>query len=174
MTWGNATNGPRSLFKFWLALAALVVALDQLAKWLITRHLRLGEAVRLTGFFNIVRAHNSGAAFSFLAGAGGWQRWLFTVLALAVSAFIVWLLRQHAGQKLFALALCLILGGAVGNVLDRFWHGYVVDYLDFHWTWLAPLFQSGHFPAFNLADSAITAGAIGLVLDELRRVRGGR
>jgi len=159
------------LFPLWLALAALVVALDQFVKWLIVGHYQLGEAVRVTGFFNLVRAHNHGAAFSFLQDAGGWQRWLFTALALVVSIFIVWLLRKHAGQKLFAFALCLILGGAVGNLIDRGLHGYVVDYLDFHWKFLTPLFHGGHFPAFNLADSAITTGVAALILDELRRVR---
>ncbi|HMN22401.1 MAG TPA: signal peptidase II [Ottowia sp.] len=155
----------------WLALAALVVALDQFVKWWIVGHYQLGDATPVTGFFNIVRAHNTGAAFSFLAGAGGWQRWFFVALALAASAFIVWLLRGHAGQKLFALSLTLILAGAVGNLIDRLVHGYVVDYLDFHWPLLEPLFYRGHFPAFNLADAAITAGAIGLVLDELLRMR---
>ena len=159
------------LFPLWLALAALVVALDQFVKWLIVSHYQLGEAVRVTGFFNLVRAHNRGAAFSFLQDAGGWQRWLFTALALVVSIFIVWLLRKHAGQKLFAFALCMILGGAVGNLIDRGLHGYVVDYLDFHWKFLTPLFHGGHFPAFNLADSAITTGVAALILDELRRVR---
>ena len=155
----------------WLALAAVVVALDQLVKWWIVGHYQLGDATPVTGFFNIVRAHNTGAAFSFLAGAGGWQRWFFVVLALAASAFIVWLLRAHASQRLFALSLALILAGAIGNVIDRLVHGYVVDYLDFHWRWLEPLFYRGHFPAFNLADSAITAGAVGLILEELLRMR---
>ncbi|MDR2127729.1 MAG: signal peptidase II [Burkholderiaceae bacterium] len=155
----------------WLTLATLVVVSDQLIKWLILGHYRLGDVTRVTGFFNIVRAHNTGAAFSFLASAGGWQRWLLAGVALAVAIFIVWMLRAHPRQKLFALSLSLILGGAVGNLIDRVVHGYVVDFLDFHWNWLAPMFRSGHFPAFNLADSAITAGAIGLILDELRRVR---
>jgi signal peptidase II len=159
------------LFPLWLALAALVAALDQLAKWFIASHWQLGEAMRITGFFNIVRAHNSGAAFSFLQNAGGWQRWLFTVLALAVSIFIIWLLRKHAGQKLFAFGLCLILGGAVGNLIDRSLYGYVVDYLDFHWRFLDLLFYGGHFPAFNLADSAITCGVALIIVDELRRSR---
>ena len=159
------------LFPLWLALAALVVALDQFVKWLIVSNYQLGETVHVTGFFHLVRAHNIGAAFSFLQDAGGWQRWLFTALALVVSIFIVWLLRKHAGQKLFAFALCMILGGAVGNLIDRVLHGYVVDYLDFHWKFLAPLFHGGHFPAFNLADSAITVGVFALILDELRRVR---
>ena len=158
----------------WLALAAVVAVLDQFTKQLILGHYRLGDATYVTSFFNVVRAHNTGAAFSFLAGAGGWQRWFFIGLALAVAGFIVWLLRAHPGQKLFAFALSMILGGAVGNVIDRMLHGYVVDFLDFHWSFLAPLFHRGHFPAFNLADAAITVGAIGLILDELLRVRRGR
>ena len=155
----------------WLALAALVVVLDQFSKWLILGHYRLGDATPITGFFNIVRAHNTGAAFSFLAGGSGWQRWFFVALALAASGFIVWLLGQHAGQRLFAFSLSMILGGALGNVIDRLQHGYVVDFLDFHWPFLNGLFYRGHFPAFNLADAAITAGAVGLILDELLRVR---
>ena len=158
----------------WLALAALVVVLDQFSKWLILGHYQLGDATPITGFFNIVRAHNTGAAFSFLAGGSGWQRWFFVALALAASGFIVWLLRQHAGQRLFAFSLSMILGGAVGNVVDRLQHGYVVDFLDFHWPFLSGLFYRGHFPAFNLADAAITAGAVGLILDELLRVRRAR
>ncbi|MBK6614069.1 signal peptidase II [Ottowia sp.] len=168
------SNASGARLGLWLALAALVVVLDQFTKWLILGHYRLGDATHVTGFFNIVRAHNTGAAFSFLAGAGGWQRWFFVALAAAASGFIVWLLRSHPGQKLFAFSLSMILGGAVGNVLDRLMHGYVVDFLDFHWSFLSPLFYRGHFPAFNLADAAITAGAIGLILDELRRVRRGK
>jgi len=114
-----------------------------------------------------VRAHNTGAAFSFLAAAGGWQRWFFTALGVAAAVFIVWQLRAHAGQKLFCFALASILGGAVGNVIDRVVHGYVVDFLDFHW-------HGWHFPAFNVADSAITVGAACLILDELLRVRRAR
>jgi signal peptidase II len=111
-----------------------------------------------------VRVHNSGAAFSFLADASGWQRWFFTAIGVAATVFIVYLLRAHPGQRLFCFALACILGGAVGNVIDRLLHGYVVDFLDFHW-------GGWHFPAFNLADSAITLGAICLILDELLRVR---
>lgn len=158
----------------WLALATLVVVLDQFTKWLILGHYRLGDTTPVTGFFNLVRAHNTGAAFSFLAGGSGWQRWFFVALALAASGFIVWLLRQHAGQRLFSFSLAMILGGAVGNVVDRLQHGYVVDFLDFHWPILSGLFYRGHFPAFNLADAAITAGAVGLILDELLRVRQAR
>ena len=158
----------------WLALAGLVVVLDQFFKQLILANYQLGDSTYVTSFFNIVRAHNTGAAFSFLAGAGGWQRWFFVALALAAAVFIVWLLRSHPGQKLFAFSLSMILGGALGNVIDRLLHGYVVDFLDFHWAFLSQLFHRGHFPAFNVADAAITAGAIGLILDELRRVRAGR
>lgn len=155
----------------WLAWALLLFVADQLSKALILGAYQLGEATPVTGFFNLVRAHNSGAAFSFLADAGGWQRWGFVAFGLAAALFIVWQLCQHPGQKLFAFALSSILGGAIGNVVDRLQHGYVVDFLDFHWAFLAGLFHGGHFPAFNLADCAITIGAIGLILDELLRAR---
>ncbi len=148
----------------WLGLAFAILLIDQFTKVLILGYYRLGDTTYVTSFFNIVRAHNPGAAFSFLAGAGGWQRWFFTVLGLGAAAFIIWMLRSHSGQRLFAFALSCILGGALGNVLDRLIHGYVVDMLDFHW-------RGWHYPAFNLADSAITLGAICLIVDELRRVR---
>ena len=125
----------------------------------------------IDGFFSLVRAHNRGAAFSFLSDASGWQRWAFTGLGLAASAFIVWMLRSHPGQRLFCFAVSMIMGGALGNVLDRLMHGYVVDFLQFRFGFLEGLFRGGYFPSFNLADSAITLGAICLVLDELRRVR---
>jgi len=155
----------------WLAWALLLLALDQASKALILRHYQLGDATPVTGFFNIVRAHNSGAAFSFLAGADGWQRWLFVAIGVVVGAFIVWQLVRHPGQRLYAFALASILGGAAGNVVDRLQHGYVVDFLDFHWPLLSGLFYGGHFPAFNLADSAITMGAACLILDEVLRAR---
>jgi len=162
----------------WLAWAVLLVIADQFTKTLILGYYRLGDATYVTSFFNIVRAHNTGAAFSFLADAGGWQRWLFTGIALATAVFILWQLRAHPGQKLFCfalmrmpknmkvlpLAVALILGGAIGNVVDRLQHGYVVDFLDFH-------LRGWHFPAFNVADCAITVGAACLILDELLRVR---
>jgi signal peptidase II len=157
----------------WLGLAAVVLLLDQFTKVLIVGNFQLGETHTVTSFFDVVRAHNPGAAFSFLAGASGWQRWFFVGLGTVAVTVIVWLLRQHAGQKLFCFAIAMILGGAVGNVIDRLWHGHVIDFLQFHWSWLAPVFPGGYFPAFNLADSAITAGAVGLILDELRRVRRG-
>lgn len=165
------SKGTGASLAVWLALAALVVLLDQFTKQLILGHYRLGDSTYVTSFFNVVRAHNTGAAFSFLAGASGWQRWFFVALATAAVLFILWLLRSHHGQKLFAFSLSMILGGAVGNVIDRLMHGYVVDFLDFHWSFLSPLFYRGHFPAFNVADAAITIGAIGLIVDELRRVK---
>jgi len=148
----------------WLAWAVVILIADQVTKTLILNHYRLGDSTYITSFFNIVRAHNTGAAFSFLSDAGGWQRWLFTGIGAVATIFIVWQLRAHPGQKLFCFSLASILGGAIGNVVDRLMHGYVVDFLDFH-------VSGWHFPAFNVADSAITLGAVCLILDELLRVR---
>jgi len=155
----------------WLGLAFAVVLLDQFTKVLVLGAFRLGDSRVVTSYFNLVRAHNTGAAFSFLHDASGWQRWFFVGLGAAASGFIVWMLRAHPGQRLFCFAVSMILGGAVGNVIDRLVHGYVVDFLQFHWNWLAPLFAGGYFPSFNIADSAITVGATLLIVDELRRVR---
>ncbi len=148
----------------WLGLAFIILLVDQFTKVLIVGYYHLGDSTYVTSFFNVVRAHNSGAAFSFLAGASGWQRWFFTVVGFVAAAVIIWMLRSHAGQRLFSFAMACILGGAIGNVIDRMAHGYVIDFLDFHW-------HGMHFPAFNVADSAITLGAICLILDELLRVR---
>lgn len=158
----------------WLSLALLIVIADQLSKTLIVARFTLADSVPVTGWLNIVRAHNAGAAFSFLAGASGWQRWFFVGLGLVASAFIVWMLHRHPGQRLFAFAVSLILGGAIGNVVDRLLHGHVIDFVQVHWAWLEPMFPGGYFPAFNVADSAITVGAASLLLDELLRVRRGR
>jgi len=157
----------------WLGIAFIVILFDQFTKVLIVGSMQLGDSKEVWSFFNIVRAHNTGAAFSFLAHAGGWQRWFFVGLGTAATAFIVYMLKQHGGQKLFSWALTLILGGAIGNVIDRLVHGYVVDFLDFHWAFLSPMFPAGHFPAFNVADCGITIGAGLLILDELRRVKRG-
>ena len=151
----------------WLGLALVILMADQFTKVLIVGYYQLGDSTLVTQFFNVVRVHNSGAAFSFLAGAGGWQRWFFTVIGVGAALLILWLLKSHAGQKLFSFAMACILGGAVGNVIDRLLYGYVVDFLDFHWL-------GWHFPAFNIADSAISVGAACLILDELLRVRRGR
>ena len=157
---------PSNAFWGWLGLAVIVLLADQFTKVLIVSEYSLGQGFAVNPFFNIVRVHNTGAAFSFLADAGGWQRWFFTVLGLVASAVMLWLLRRHPNQKLFGLAIALILGGAIGNVIDRVTYGYVVDFLDFHW-------GDAHFPAFNLADSAISLGAACLLLDEFLRVRRG-
>ncbi|NTV86787.1 MAG: lipoprotein signal peptidase [Burkholderiaceae bacterium] len=151
----------------WLGLALIILIADQFTKVLILGAYQLGDSTVVTSFFNIVRVHNTGAAFSFLASAGGWQRWFFTALGVSAALFILWMLKAHSGQRLFSFALACILGGAVGNVIDRVLYGYVVDFLDFHW-------RGMHFPAFNIADSAITIGAMALILDELLRVRRGR
>ena len=158
----------------WLGLALLVVVADQLTKTLVIARFALGDSLTVTSYFNLVRAHNSGAAFSFLADASGWQRWFFVGLGALASGFIVWMLRRHPGERLFCLAISLILGGAVGNVIDRLLHGHVVDFLQFRLEVLQPLFPGGYFPSFNIADSAITLGAGCLILDEILRVRRGR
>ena len=145
----------------WLAIAAIVIVLDQLSKAAINSHFVFGESMVVTGFFNLVLAHNTGAAFSFLHDAGGMQRWLFSAIAIVASVWIIWLLRKHQSEKLFSFALAFILGGALGNLIDRIAYGYVVDFLDFHW-------GTYHFAAFNLADSAITCGAVMLILDSLK------
>ena len=148
----------------WLGLALLILIADQFTKVLIMGYYKLGDGTHITSFFNVVRVHNTGAAFSFLASASGWQRWFFTGIGVAAALFILWMLKAHAGQKLFSFAMACILGGAIGNVIDRSLYGYVVDFLDFH-------YAGWHFPAFNVADSAITVGAVCLILDELLRVR---
>ena len=155
----------------WLGLALIVIVLDQFTKTMILGYLQLHDTRPVTAYFSIVRAHNTGAAFSFLAGAAGWQRWLFTGLGIVASAVMVWMLNRHASQRLFCFAIAMILGGAIGNVVDRVLHGYVVDFLQFRFAFLEPVFTGGYFPSFNLADSAITLGVICLILDELMRVR---
>ena len=146
----------------WLWVSVLVIVVDQLTKLWIERTMSLGDSITVLPVFDIVRAHNPGAAFSFLAGAGGWQRWAFTVLAIGVSiALVFWMRRLSlAKQSLLAFGLALILGGAIGNVIDRFEHGYVVDFLLTHW-------GPHYFPAFNVADSAISIGAVLVILDSI-------
>ncbi|MBS0309107.1 MAG: lipoprotein signal peptidase [Proteobacteria bacterium] len=147
----------------WLGIAAIVVLFDQVSKITIARIFSYGESHPLTSFFNLVLAYNKGAAFSFLATGSGWQRYFFTILGIVAALFIVYLLKRNPGQRMFCWALALILGGAVGNVIDRIAYGHVIDFLDFH-------IGSWHWPAFNVADSAICIGAALFVLDELRRV----
>jgi signal peptidase II len=148
----------------WLGIAAVVILLDQLSKITITKLFKYGEELVVTNFFNLVLAYNRGAAFSFLQNESGWQRYFFTAIGIGAALYIIYLLRKHAGQRMFCWALALILGGAIGNVIDRILYGHVIDFLDFHWRGL------GHFPAFNIADSAICIGAALFILDELRRV----
>jgi signal peptidase II len=158
----------------WLGLAVLVLLADQLTKTLIIGSFQLGDSRTLTSYFNLVRVHNTGAAFSFLSSASGWQRWFFVGLGLVATVAIVWMLKRHGSQRLFSFALSMILGGALGNVIDRLLHGHVIDFLQFHWDWLSPVFAGGYFPSFNVADSAITLGAVCLILDELLRVQRSR
>ena len=157
-----SSSGSTSLTP-WLGISAIVILLDQLSKITISRLFAFGESHTVTSFFNLVLAYNKGAAFSFLATQSGWQRYFFTALGVVAAVVIIYLLKRHAGQRLFCWALVLILGGALGNVIDRVAYGHVIDFLDFHiGTW--------HWPAFNVADSAICVGAALFILDELRRV----
>ncbi|GAB4361675.1 MAG: signal peptidase II [Gammaproteobacteria bacterium] len=157
-----------SLWKRWLVVAAAVVLLDQLTKQAADLLLAYNEPLVVMPVFNLTLRYNTGAAFSFLADAGGWQRWFFTLLALLVSAvLVVWLRRLPAGAKWESLGIALILGGAVGNVIDRLLLGHVIDFLEFH-------YQHWYWPAFNVADSAITVGVTLLILDNLFFSRGRR
>jgi signal peptidase II len=155
-------NGERTHPSAWLWLSATVIAMDQATKFLVTRFLELYERVEVLPVLDFTYVRNTGAAFSMLAGASGWQRWFFTVLATAVSTvLIVWLWRLPRGRRMIAVSLSLILGGAIGNLVDRIMHGYVVDFVHAHW-------GDAYFPAFNVADSAITIGAVLLILDAFR------
>jgi signal peptidase II len=147
----------------WLGISLIVLLIDQLTKITILKLFHYGESMPVTGFFNLVLVYNKGAAFSFLASESGWQRHVLTVVGLAAAAYIIYLLKKHPGQRMFCSALALIMGGAIGNVIDRIVYGHVIDFLDvFVGNW--------HWPAFNIADSAICIGAVLFVLDELRRV----
>lgn len=143
----------------WYVLAAVIIVLDQISKQVVLANVQYGETIYVAPFWNWVLTFNRGAAFSFLADEGGWQRWFFTVLAMGVSAWIAAMLRTHAAQKLLSLALALIMGGALGNVIDRIRFGAVVDFVQWH--------AAGfYWPAFNIADSAITIGAVLMILDQ--------
>jgi signal peptidase II len=147
----------------WLGIALVVVLLDQASKIMMSQFLLYGQSETITSYFNLVMVYNKGAAFSFLSDQPGWQRYFFTAVSVIASLFILWMLRRNPTQRLFCWALALILGGAVGNLIDRIAYGHVIDFLDFH-------VGGWHWPAFNVADSAITVGAILFVLDEFRRV----
>ena len=152
----------------WLLVSLAVILADQFTKAWVRQSLPLDSSHAVTSFFNLVYIHNPGAAFSFLASAPGWQRWFFTGLSLAASALILWLMFRNRGKALFSLGLACILGGALGNVIDRVLWGKVTDFLDFYLTLNG---QQWHWPAFNLADSAIFIGAVLLIVDEFRRGR---
>lgn len=147
-------------------MATLLIGLDQLSKLIIVNSYALGQQSVLTSWFNVVRVHNTGAAFSFLSDAGGWQRWFFVGLGVLAVAVLAFLMIRHAGQVLFSLAATLIISGAIGNTIDRLSYGYVVDFIDWH-------YAGWHWPAFNFADSFIMVGAGLFILDEIRRVRRG-
>ncbi|HEU4373772.1 MAG TPA: signal peptidase II [Telluria sp.] len=162
-TFSTASKNRASLTP-WLGIAAIVILFDQLSKIAITKMFSLGDERVVTSFFNLVLAYNRGAAFSFLQNESGWQRYLFTAIGVIAVVFIIHQLRRHSGQRMYCWALALIMGGAIGNVIDRLMYGHVIDFLDFHHA------SFGHFPAFNLADSAICLGAALFIFDELRRV----
>ncbi len=149
-------------FLSWLALSAAIIAIDIFTKHLVVQTFAYGDHIQITSFFDLVRYHNQGAAFSFLSQAGGWQRMFFSAIAMIASVVIIYLLRKHAAQKLFCFGLAMILGGALGNLYDRLTLGYVVDFLFFH-------YQTYYWPAFNMADSAITSGVALLLLDSFKK-----
>ena len=146
----------------WLSISAIIVAVDLYTKHLIQNAFIYGEHLTVTSFFDLVRYHNEGAAFSFLANAGGWQKIFFSGVSIVAIAVITYLLRKHATQKLFCFGLALVLGGAIGNLYDRVTLGYVVDFLYFH-------YQTFYWPAFNMADSAICVGVGVLLLDSFKK-----
>lgn len=148
----------------WLSIALLLIVLDQITKLYFDSAYTYGQRVNVLPIFDFTLMYNRGAAFSFLASEAGWQRWLFTGLGIVASVVIVWLLRRNTAQPRFCLALTLILGGALGNVIDRVVYGHVIDFLLFYW-------NDWYYPAFNIADVCITCGAVLLVLDELLRAR---
>ncbi len=147
----------------WLVIALVVILLDQASKITMSQYLLYGQSEAITSYFNLVMVYNKGAAFSFLSDQPGWQRYFFTAVSVIASLFILWMLKRNPTQRLFCWALALILGGAIGNLIDRIAYGHVIDFLDLH-------VGGWHWPAFNVADSAITLGAILFVLDEFRRV----
>jgi len=149
----------------WFAVAAAIIAADRVTKLVMLEAFAPGERLQLTGFFNLVLVFNKGAAFSFLAGASGWQTPVFATVSTVAAVVISVLIVRHSGNRLLCAALALMLGGALGNLWDRLEWGHVVDFLDFHHRFLEPLFREGHFPAFNVADSAITVGATLLILE---------
>ncbi|MBN2689709.1 MAG: lipoprotein signal peptidase [Gammaproteobacteria bacterium] len=149
----------------WVVLSALIIAFDQYTKYLVMQKINFLSGIKITGFFNLINMHNTGAAFSFLAAESGWQNLFFIILAMVATVFLLgWLWRLKKNQKLTSLAISLILAGAIGNLIDRLFRGFVVDFLDFHW-------HMYHWPAFNVADGAITIGALLLLLSFVKENR---
>ena len=168
MSGGKKSYGTSTSLAPWLLLSAIIILLDQITKIAVEKRFSFAERLSvIEGFFDLTLVYNKGAAFSFLASAGGWQRWFFIGLGTVAAIFLIYLLVKHASQRLFCFGLAMILGGAIGNVIDRVWRGQVVDFL-------LVFYQGFYWPAFNVADSAITIGAACLIIDEIRRVRATR
>ena len=155
-------SSQESSSKWYLLLALAVLIADQITKWWAQMSLPMAQPIKVTDFLNWFLIYNPGAAFSFLSQAGGWQRWFFTVIGIVAAIVIIWLLQKNTQDRPFCLALSLILGGAIGNVIDRLLYGAVVDFIDVH-------YDGWHWPAFNIADSAISIGATLIVINEIRR-----
>ena len=158
----NQTSPQASSSKWYVLLALVVLIADQMTKWWAQMSLPMAQPIKVTDFLNWFLIYNLGAAFSFLSQAGGWQRWFFTVIGIVAAIVIIWLLQKNTHDRPFCLALSLILGGAIGNVIDRLLYGAVVDFIDVH-------YDGWHWPAFNIADSAISIGATLIVINEIRR-----
>ena len=158
----NQTSPQASSSKWYVLLALGVLIADQITKWWAQMSLPIAQPIKVTDFLNWFLIYNPGAAFSFLSQAGGWQRWFFTVIGIVAAIVIIWLLQKNTHDRPFCLALSLILGGAIGNVIDRLLYGAVVDFIDVH-------YDGWHWPAFNIADSAISIGATLIVINEIRR-----
>jgi signal peptidase II len=168
MSRGKKSYASNTSLAPWLLLSTVIILLDQITKIAVERRFRFAERLSvIEGFFDLTLVYNKGAAFSFLASAGGWQRWFFIGLGTVAAIFLIYLLVKHASQRLFCFGLAMILGGAIGNVIDRVWRGQVVDFL-------LVFYQGFYWPAFNVADSAISVGAACLIIDEIRRVRASR
>lgn len=162
MTSNNSPLRGSYAFKIWMSLALLVVIIDQLTKAIALSSIPEGASKPALAFMNWVMVYNPGAAFSFLASSGGWQKWFFIAIGIIAALIMIVLIKRHSHQNIFAFSLSMIMGGAIGNVIDRFRYGAVVDFIDV-------FYQQYHWPAFNMADSAITLGTVLLVIDELRR-----
>lgn len=162
----QSMESTKSNWTLWGLVCALVLILDQASKIWISDRLDFGQSWWVNDWLNIVRVHNPGAAFSFLADAGGWQRWFFTILGLLAMSWIVWMIHTNLSRRLLCLAMALLLGGAAGNVVDRIRLGEVVDFIQIHGSWLAFAFPGGYFPSFNVADSAISLGVVLMLLEE--------